>query len=442
MPLRRWTALDEERRWRIVAVGGALLVVATVRLLELATSHPRAFFDTAEYRAQSMRPLLSSAFWAGDKPPVIPLLLKAVDHSNRWFVVLATVCAVLAWVLLAVQVARLLTNRAACVIALGGLVVVALSPPLNMWDSTVLSESLSVSVGVALVAAVLALLARPWSWWRAGTAVLAGVAWGLTRDTNAQVLLVLAIGLAVAVAVRRLSARWLVVALALVAVFGLAQWSQEQGHRWQFPFDDVVAFRVLSHSPERGFFVRHGMPVTSALLARQSHDAASGAFAFSRDPALASYRRWRDERGRTTYLAWLLTRPGSTIKDSLFHVPAITTQDRSDYLPAGYHPTLRGALADLVPHTRLGAAVSFVAAVILSALAMARRRTTPLLTVGIVLLALAIPHALVVWNGDGFEFIRHGVGLDMQFRLAVVFIVAGSIPGVIGLRERLQREQA
>ena len=427
---RRWSDLDEERRWRLAAVGAAFLVVATLRLAELASTHPRTFFDTTTYRAQSRHPLWSYSIWAGPKPPVMPILLKAVAHSNRAFVILATAVAVLAWLVLAVQVTRLLTQRAACVIALVGLVLIALSPPLNIWDSTVLTDSLSVSLGLLLLSGILAMVGRPWSWWRAGVVVLVGTVWGLTRDTNAQLLLVLAVAIALVVAVRQLSKPWLVVALGLLAVFGVAQWSQEQAKRWELPFDDVVAIRVLPDATQRNFFARHGMPVTATLLARQGLNASSGNFAFANDPRLASYRRWRDARGRATYLAWALAHPASTIKNSLVDVPAITTQDRSDYVPAGYHPTLRDGLANLVPHTRLGAAVSFLVAVVLASLAVARRRTTPLVIVGLVLLALAVPHALLVWNGGGFEFVRHGLGLDMQFRLAVLFIVAGAFDGL------------
>jgi len=110
-----------------------------------------------------------------------------------------------AWAALAWALWVCLRTLVVRVVAVAGVLVLALTPQVANWDFAILSESLSISLGV-LVLALLLLWARTKSVWYLAGATTAAVWWTFTR-TDARVFVVfLILGLAV-VALRRSSRR-------------------------------------------------------------------------------------------------------------------------------------------------------------------------------------------------------------------------------------------
>ena len=138
--------------------------------------------------------------------------------------------------------------------------IVGSSLGVAQWDRVIGTESLSISLGVTTLAAVLWWWDR---WTRPGVAAVCVAAslWALLRDANALMVGVAGVVVLVVAAARRGVRRPLILigAVALAASVG-AIVSSNIGSRWRQPMQDVVTLRLLS-SPERAsFLLHHGLP--------------------------------------------------------------------------------------------------------------------------------------------------------------------------------------
>ena len=219
--------------------------------------------DSFDYRAAARLPLFSREFLAGARPFGYPLYLKLVRHHERVAVVGQLVIDTLAWLALALMVARATTNRRLA--WAGASIVLGLGATYEAieWDRIIGSEALSTACGVGLLAALLWLRER-WTIPRLVVVAMLAAAATALRDSNGTFLGLVGLLLLVAVLVRRVPRRVAVLGLVFVAIAALGSTSASVGRRWEGPLKDVITLRVLT-SPERTAYFQHaGMPLTRA----------------------------------------------------------------------------------------------------------------------------------------------------------------------------------
>ncbi|HEY1740263.1 MAG TPA: hypothetical protein VGI86_16230, partial [Acidimicrobiia bacterium] len=301
------------RRMQIALAGVAVLGFALLRILPLVGARIGGGLDTIGYETQSKLPIFSHDFVAGAWPAGYPLLLKAVVHNQTAAMVVQVIVGILAWVCLAVMAARAARHaavQAACflvVLALGGSLVVI------QWDPIIGSDSLSISLGVALFAALLWLVER-FTVPRAVTFAVIALLAAIDRDSNGLFFAAIAVVVIGGVVLRRLRRPWLAVAAVLLCGTVLASLSASGGKRWQAPLRDVITERLLESPPRTAYLQRHGMPLTAHEI-----KMARG-MCVTTTPTLGCatiknprFYRWINRDGRSVYQHMLLAFPGTTI---------------------------------------------------------------------------------------------------------------------------------
>jgi hypothetical protein len=427
-----------------VALAAVVVAFFLVRLLGEPWPHfPPTYPDSFSYLDVARRGPLHGRFFFDERPIGYPFLLWSLGRSSTLTVLAQTGIYVAAfWILCRVVFAEL-RSRVLGVVAVVFIASIAIEPRNALWNTLILSESLSTSLGVLSVAAWLRAAARPsrrtvtWGWIATG-------AWILVRDTNVlpTVIVLLPVALACTWASpsgdRALRRCLLGGALAIVVVCGYVYVSQAVSHRTQYSVHNVVGMRVLPDAGLTRWFAEGGMPLDDALRGRTNHNAWDDNEAFLHAPELARYRTWaRGPGGHRLLLSMVVRWPDWWTR--LHHdLPGILGEDDRAYdsyavfdrfphhmpAPVGTPRTNAGLWAGLLLATAgLGLAAGD------------RRRRLLVVVVGAGLLS-AVVDIWCSYVGDPMEVNRHMVG--PLARLSVLVIVAVAL-GADAATARLQR---
>jgi hypothetical protein len=431
---------ERARQLRIdLALGAfvAAVVGAVVRLWLVSERQPARWQDSADFLDVSLAGWLSLDLWAGPRTPLVPAVLKILGGDDVRFMRFQVIVAAVCWAALAVAAARVASAGAPRLIAAGSVLGLSLAAPLTMWDRSVLSESLALSTMVLLLAAVSCMVRRPTAL-NAVAVVVAAALWCGTRDAHAYVVVVAVVVVAAAgFAIgrrRRLLRGSLLACLVGLLVVALASiGSAAHGDRGDFPIRNVYRVRILPYPDRVAWFQGHGMPQAEIFLdgTRAPHVPDGRAPVTSvpeDDPATAEWSAWVERDGRRVFARWVLTHPGYVLTEPLKDPERAFNNaggDRSSYA-ASDQRVVPGLAEIFVPSRPLAL---LVAAGI--ALRVVRPRAAPgvLFTVGAATVALALPHALLSWHGDGMETARHLTGPVIQFHVGVVLMVASLFGG-------------
>ncbi len=214
----------------------------------------------------------------GARPVGYPAILAlfgtgaTLVHVQTWF-------SVGSWALLGWVIGRIPGVVVACFLAY--------SSPVRLWNAIALTESMTLSLAVLLIA-LSSFLARSWRWsvfvlWACGAALF-----GLLRDANVIFLPFFALPLAFCG--RR---RLLLAALVVAVVVGGAGWHAQHEVRWKIGYQTAIRTRVLFNRNARDEFFAAGMP---------------------RHPFRANRREfleWLGGPGRSVNTSWVLRQPAS-----------------------------------------------------------------------------------------------------------------------------------
>lgn len=361
----------------------------------------------------------------------MPLLYRFVGTPGARVVAHAAIGAA-AFAAVAVVVGRGLRHRgvrAAAVVALAGL---GLTTRVTAYDGAVLADSVAISLSVALVAA--------WTWYadrpdrRSAAAVaLVTLLWSATKDVHLYLGVVVLVVAALAAARARWARPWpaLLLALAAISVGGLVA-DGRNTETADFNLAAVVSERVVPDDDLRGWFEDHGLPALDAK-ALGTGVGISDALA---DPRLGA---WIRGPGAGTYRWFLVTHPAYVLREPLGdllagQVPLVDdpSTDRVMLSPSASYGSSRRVLPAALDHAlfdpgRTGILLGgFLAAV--AGWATARRRWGPdrRAAAPLLVLAVSVPHVLLLWHGTTFEHERHAMPLAVTVRVAVVALAAGA----------------
>jgi hypothetical protein len=400
---------------------------AALRLVSFVGAAVVRYPDSQSYLDVAKEQLHSGAFFAGARPWTVPLLYKALPDSDAYRTAGQLVISVVCWLVLATATARCVRDERLRLVAFAVVLVFSLSSSITRWDSLILTESLSISLTAAVIAAWLTLtrLPRPSA---LSIASVLGVTllWTFARDTNAILVVLAALLVLVWVTCPGPKAGRIVLLIGLAAIAGASLASTTTAdarlRRIQRPIFGAVGVRVLADPEMTQYFRHHGMPApTPRVRANAARLKAIGG-GLPTDPETEVFLDWVRAHARTTLGHYLLTHPRAATVP-LFTERAILVDESPGYRPPGARPVLPPVLRSLV-YPGPGAAVFAVAGgVLLAGIAVARgSRPRREWAVPVLALLALIPYAAVIWYGDAFDVARHALLVKVVLRLCPLLL--------------------
>ena len=374
--------------------------------------------DTPAYLRVSGEAILSKDFWANTRPPVFPFVLKYYDANTIKVAAFQAAFSIFAWGMLALSLAYSFKGILR-IIGFGLILALSLESHIAGWDVVMLTESISISL-LALYLAAWHWLLKGWSWGKVAALSLVSFFWAFTRDTNGWLLLMVAGLILLGMLFFRVRKHYLVVALIFTLLFALSNLSADVGQRWIFPYQNVLAQRILPDQEAVSFFADCGMPVSPELLDMAGGYANSGDRTFYTDPALQPYRNWLHDSGKFCYMRWLLSRPLTSLREPWADLEwLLAFPDVTFFYPQRYEPLLPWYVERIL-YPQDGV-VWLWALITFAALVAIWKRAWKVNIAWVVFIGLCLsiyPHLFIVWHGDVPGTHRHALTVSIQFVLS------------------------
>ncbi|MEY2426478.1 MAG: hypothetical protein QOI61_2050 [Actinomycetota bacterium] len=363
------------------------------------------------------------------RPPVLPFVYAVLGENVHRITIAQGVIGAVCWLVLAATARRLVESGGAKTAMFITVLVVGACDTVARWDSALLSESLSISLGVLVLACLIRVIGGADRRWVIGLCA-AAAAWAFTREMNAAFVVFGAL-VWVVWPHRRSGMRELAVGLAVPAILALALVASNSA-RTAPSLYDVVGVRVLADEGMTRYFESHGMPKSVERLRGRYSDPYDPKDPFRTAADLEGFRRWASKHGRITLVRYIVTHPrwsiGKPLRSPDMLGGPLTNPPLTSYGGSGYLSPLPAELQRLV-FQQNNAALWVEVLAIAGVLAIGWRRGDPQTWVlPAMIAALGVPHALLAWHGDTLEVGRHGVAAVVQLRvgLAMVAVIAAS----------------
>jgi len=188
---RRLYALSQVLRESRLALYAAIAAVYALFRVGSFTNIPDRLTDTPTYESVAHLAPWNWRFYAGERGFTIPLFFKIVQSSESRIVVQLAFSTV-AWIVFAAVVARCIQTSWFRPVVFAVILALSLTTEVILWDTLLLSESMTFALLALLLAAWITLVRSPRPRWAAAVLVLS-LLWVFARDTNAYVLLVVGV---------------------------------------------------------------------------------------------------------------------------------------------------------------------------------------------------------------------------------------------------------
>jgi hypothetical protein len=430
---------------------GLLLVgYALLRLDGFVNVVTLTYADTTSYREVAAKSLFSLDFWAGARAWTLPLLYKIAPDGASGQAWAQFVVSVVCWSLLATAVARCLRPGLYRYVAFAVVLLFSVALPIIQWDRILISESLSISLTVLAVGAWLELVRAPRPLAVVGVLVVS-VLWVFARDSNGIIALC-TVPLVVVWALWRpgpLGRAWgLGLAGGLAAAFALSLLATgtqaAQLRRTERPILHVIGRRVLADPAETKWFREHGMPKPPPrVIAYRRSLAGIVEGTIPSDPATNRFLDWARRHGRGVLARYLLAHPWQTVRQTFDHRRRLLSGVTVGYLSRNQPRVLPGWLDRTIYPRRLRTIYLWFLVVGVGALVIWRwRGASPAWLVPVAALALQVPHAVVVYQGDTLEIPRHAILVAVTVRLAILLLAVLAIGRLLEPRKPPQTATA
>jgi hypothetical protein len=405
--------------------GWLLFVLLSALHLGHVTSY--MWVDTRDYLLSSTHPFFSAPFLAGHRAPLFPLVLRCVDRNLDTLYLVQVFLAVVAFSFLTWTLWPSVKSRAARVFLVTAVLTLALSSPVACWNYAPLSESISNSLSIVLIALGVRVVEK-WTWPRAGAVILCATLWVAERDANAFELLAVS-GLIIVAVLGGAPKRNLVFVGAFTAMLLVASYSSDLGSRWQHASLNLVAHRILPNADATRYFVERGMPVTPHLIEQKLRSVNDSEF-FDK-PGQKPFHDWWMKNGRRTWATFLLTHPLYVLHPLFTDGREMYGQNMEVYESTGFHTTWR-AILGMVAYPE-GAALWAVVLVCGVAVVLALRRRgrewlrAPERWIPLLLVLLGLAMGLFNQHCDAKEIARHATHTNLHLRLGLWLALAQAL---------------
>lgn len=435
-----------------------LLIVIFLLTLRLGSYEPAyrsvSNFDTQEFISAAKLPFFSARFFTSGRPTTMAFLYKALAPDQGYQVTnlsspgdfinpplayqpglgaisnVQTALSIAAWLGLAWVLFRNLRHQLPRLLGPFLVLFFGFTPQLAEWDYIAMSESVSVSVFILLLALSVELSAhlgrqgsapvRLWVGWFV-TATLAVFA----RDSSAYFLLVLLAAFFILLLGRRrifpkLQPRALWIALAALAIlFFIQNQTAQASVRWVNPFFNNLLAHVFPDPEHLAFFKERGLPVTEEVLALQ--DSSFTQLKFFEIPYLVE---WTRQHGASAYVSFIVTHPDWAWQTFVEGTRVSFTENIQPFFTRNEDvtPTWLVYLGDLLHPKDVSVLAVVSAELSLLAYLAWRSRGSSLSAIAACLIIFFIGELAMLFVsilGDASSIVRHTVGSLIPLRLSV-----------------------
>ncbi len=390
-------------------------------------------------------------------------VIYSVGGSPAGRVVLQSLIGMACWITLGVQIGHVIRTRMIRLVAQVLILLTALTAPVLQWNRIELSESISISLTVLLLATSLA-LARRFDTPALVAFLLAVMLWTFTRQDEAIVVFALLVPFAILALARRRVRRLAIIGLsgvALIGVWGLATALQTtktplQGSKVssQAQLAGLVQWRAAVNPGEMRYLWNHGLPHTRAIQFPPPFTATGepvnvkqfgNPFAEYRIAADPEFKRWASKSGATVWIKYLVSHPWPTVSQALINAPQLMTMN-PDYiatpaLPQWASTIVYGNLSSLVvPNAPSGPPRSSdpIYLVVLTTLGLLlfffgafRGRLSRACWVAALAVVFVAIWGLVIWNLAAGDLPREFIAAAVLAHLAVIVLIASALDSLI-----------
>ncbi len=401
---------------------GLMFIYISIRLAHFAPIPTTLTYDTDTYITIANQSILSQAFWSGIRPVVYPLLIKIFQFNWDYLVAAQFTFSVVAWLLFAYVFAKTLKTPVLQILVFGFVLVFSLSTDIILWDRMIQTESINISIFILILTAYIAKIKLHF---KLSTLVFLGALsiFGLLRDTNAWLLLFIAILLTGYGVIQKVTWKEYLKPAFLIAIFTISNYTATVGNRWVIPFLNIMSMRILTEKDFIQEFERRGMPVTPELIAQKELIFNPN---YLTNPQLEAFRNWMFAKGKTSYIKFLLQRPAYLIQTPienwrlLFGFLPVTQQthnDNLDYAPENFREIIPYPLSELFYPKEYGLFVT-LATLIITGFLLAQTQDA----VHRLILLLFITGYLMLflnYHGDASGISRHALSAILQIWIAL-----------------------
>jgi|GEM_PF-6917398 len=426
------TFLCSPKLWLIAAI---LLVWAACALSIFKSSYIQYSPDSFLYKALSQQPLTLHFLVHGDRSPTLPILLK-LFKSEIAFVWFQLCFFYLSWMTLFMVLRKVVKTYLAYIALVCVLASLSIAQTFFSWHKLILTESISLSGAVLLLALLCRfLISERVTNFAFSTTMVAWVVWQFTRDSNTYFSLMIAIGFMVICSIARFSERknekWkkgqmLAFAMCLFASFQL--FSINSSERWKFPLVDVIGLRILPNPVLTSEFVAMGMPMNEKVLCFRGKNAVD----CNKD--WSGFGKWFESgEARVDYQDWLLKNFVYSIQLLLVNWEPIWTSDSILYGHSLESPLSVQATKIALPRGQNFLdfiAVTLVAAA-LALCVVLRHGFRHWLSALLMFYVASIPIAFIAFHGDALDVDRHTINVQLNTYLTGWILILWSVSFII-----------
>ena len=404
---------------RIVFCALFFMVTALFRIRAVQNVIPAQFPDTTSYIQQARAPILSTNFLLGARGFTIPLFFKIAGVQVDRIVWLQALFGLLCWTALALALLKSLSNYWIGLAAFSLAMLFGLGREVIVWDSAILSDSISISLFALTLALALLLIAK-WSRFSLAGLFIAATLWIFTRDTNAFVLGTAAIGILILAFSREQRRRSLIVGIPLLTIAVLAMLITALTGRTNQAVTHNYEQRVLPDPAREAYFIKKGMPISPAVQKQAGEWDLT--LLVSKNPDITTFREWMLKNGNSVYFQFLISHPKVLFGEPIANRNVlIAGGEYLIVLPPGYNvPPAWVLLTNITNPKDLTLFIIWVISVAGLAIIVTPWKTVvkkwalPLL-----LTLICAPAAIIIWNIELMEVERHALLIGVQFHLAL-----------------------
>jgi len=408
----------------------AAVLAARVIAGDWESKFPIVFPDSFSFIKIADRGFLSPHFWFGERPLLTPFILRSVGGGVREFVLVQTLLYFMAAALLCYILLRILKSRIAQAMSNICILAVVVQSRYALWNTHVLSESLSMSTSLLTISA--------WLWYShvrtnrsIALAWIASVLWMLARDSNAATALFMLVCV-IAVprivrprAARPLNKKFLPGALAILLIGVFSYVGQNVSGRNDNPVMNNIGLRVLPNPQLSNWYESHGMPISESLIERTGKNAFDDQWKMLNEPNLQQFRKWSRDSGQFWQMLSFIRFAPHWINQSFQEIDSELAYDNHDYdlfrtaqkLPDGSWLGIGG------PQSEMALLIWLLLALISLYLIWRSQHRIRAIVLMVLLLSSFVDY-IVSWVGDSVEVNRHLVGCFFRTSIILGVVLA------------------
>ena len=251
---------------------------------------PKYYPDSYVYLSIADSPVTFTNYFVARVPFVTPLVFKILCGNPEKIAFFNTFFSIFSWTLLAFAVSNFTKGTLLRWLSFSSILFFSLNAEILLFDWIILSESLSLSLMIVFISSWMFFIANGKRDWRYTLlVVLSGFLWIFTRDTNALLVLGLAVFLLLLALSRKSSYPVSIIGVVFLSFCVISTQLGNISGRWIPPYLKVIEQRILTDADSLAFFQANGILVLS------DHDLwapADGGHGF--DSLFALFCSWQD----------------------------------------------------------------------------------------------------------------------------------------------------